>query len=323
MIKYYKLSEGKLVEGDSNTLQDPNLVWIDMVSPTKDEENLIESFFKIDVPTREETHDIEVSSRLYSEDGALFVTGTLMTGIETDTPETNSITFILKDKVLITVRYSESKAFGVFVLRASRKQHTKISHNIDILLGIMEAVIDCVSDGLKFIGIRLDEISKSIFKKDPKYKDVSTHNLQNILEHIGHYGDLNAKLSESLISISQMFIYLANSEIKYERSYKKTMEQYSKDISSLIDHTDYIGDRVNLLLNASLGMINIRQNNIIKIFSVAAVVFLPPTLIASIYGMNFKHMPELEWIAGYPLAISLMLISAILPYYYFKKKKWL
>jgi magnesium transporter len=232
MIKFYKNLDSKLTESSDNALSDKNLVWIDMIDPSKEEENEVESFFSIDVPTREEMHDIEVSSRLYSENDALYITATLITQVETGDPESHSVTFILKDKVLISLRYSDPKPFGIFLSRTARKQGASIKNNFDVLIGIMEAVVDCTSDSLKLIGIGLDDISKAIFKKNSKYRDNQT-NLQDVLEKIGHYGDLNGKLSESLISLSQLFIYLVTSSDSYKKGHTKILDTYSRDIDSL------------------------------------------------------------------------------------------
>ncbi len=321
MIKFYKISNSKLLEGSDILLGDAKLVWIDIMSPTKEDENKIESFFSIDIPTREEMHGIEISSRLYKENSALYLTATLITQIDANNTETHSVTFILKDNVLITLRYSELKSFDVFLNRISKKQDCDIKTNFDVLMGIMDSIIDAASDSLKIIGTGLDGISKSIFRAFPEDQG-KKGNLQNILGKIGKLGDLNGKFSESLLSLSQLFIYLINLSGS-KQFYKKAIDTHTKDIESLITHTNYLSTRVNLLLDASLGMINIRQNAIIKIFSVASVVFLPPTLIASIYGMNFDFMPEVKWTYGYPFAITLMCLSAVLPYYYFKKKGWL
>jgi magnesium transporter len=321
MIKCYKNSESKLVEKIDTTLIDNKLIWVDMISPDKAEEHDVEAMFSLDVPTKEEMLEIEVSSRLYYENDALYITVTLMTELETDEPESHSVTFIIKDNTLITLRYSEQKSFNIFLGRVARNQTEEIKNGFDVFIGIIEAVIDCISDALKIIGQELDQVSKSVFQKTSKSKNST--DFQEILKKIGHYGDLNGKLSESLLSMSQVFIYLMISGKKYKKHHKDSIETYDKDINSLIVHTNYFSNRVNLLLDATLGMINIRQNAIIKIFSIAAVVFLPPTLIASIYGMNFIHMPELKWLLGYPFAIALMCISSIVPYLYFKKKGWL
>jgi magnesium transporter len=211
----------------------------------------------------------------------------------------------------------------MYLGRVARGQAEPVKQGFDIFLGLMETVIDRLSDILEMIGRELDNTSKSIFQKTSANHN-DTAGFQAVLVALGRYGDLNGKLRESLLSLSRVFSYMLLSGGKYkDDSHKEALETYAKDISSLTEHATYVSNRVNLLLDATLGMVNIEQNTIIKIFSVAAVVFLAPTLIASIYDMNFEHMPELEWLLGYPFAVGLMILSAILPYLYFKKKGWL
>lgn len=322
MINKFQLKQGKLLTLKSFPQNLKNLVWLDIHAPTKAEELDIENLLAINLPTHEKMHEIETSSRLYCEKGIFYITATLITKIGTDDPETHSVTFIIKDDKLITLRYSQPKVFSVYLKRLSLGQVEPIHQGFDIFLGLMETIIDLLSDNLEMIGHGLDKISQSVFQKTSNIHDGTT-NLQQLLKSLGRYGDLNGKLRESLISLSRVFSYLLLSGGKYKQTHKEILETYSKDISSLTEHATYVSARVNLLLDATLGMINIEQNAIIKIFSVAAVVFLPPTLIASIYGMNFKHLPELNWSYGYPLALILMILSAVLPYLYFKKKSWL
>lgn len=321
MLRYFTLKDKKIIEqtGLPQTLS--NTVWIDMLSPDSTEEYEIEKLLAIDIPTHEEMHEIEVSSRLYSEKGAHYITATLVTQSESNKPETHSITFIIKDHILITLRYSEPKAFALFLSRVDKGQ-AEPKTGFDIFLGLMESVIDRLSDALEMIGHELDQTSASVFKQDHQEQNDS-NSFQAILKRIGLYGDLNGKLRESLLSLSRVFSYLLLFGGEHKKQHKEAIETNAKDIRSLTEHAMYISNRVNLLLDATLGMIQIEQNAIIKIFSIAAVVFLPPTLIASIYGMNFKHIPELEWFLGYPFAISIMITSALLPLLYFKRKGWL
>ena len=142
---------------------------------------------------------------------------------------------------------------------------------------------------------------------------------------LGRKGDLTSKVRESLVSIGRLLLFLANEAdtMKWPKDMRAQLQSMQRDVGSLSDHATYLTNKITFLLDAMLGVVNIQQNNIIKIFSVAAVVLMPPTLVASIYGMNFKHMPELEWIGGYPFALLLMLFAAVLPYLYFKWRKWL
>lgn len=322
MIKYYVSKDGKLTEVQNPPHNLEELIWVDMLFPSKEEERIIENLLSIETPTPEEMLEIEVSSRLYVENSAIFTTATLVTHFEKESPETNSVTFIFKEKTLVTLRYSEPKSFNMFLTRCNRNQTEYIKSGVDVFIGLTEAIIDRLSDALEMIGRELDSTSAKIFQKNSNQIS-SASSLQDLLKKIGRYGDLNGKLRESLLSLSRMIGYLVLMGGKYKQDHIEDLDTYTKDISAMNEYTNYVSSRINLLLDATLGMINIEQNNIIKIFSVAAVVFLPPTLIASIYGMNFKAMPELEWIFGYPFAIFLMVLCAFLPYLYFKKKGWL
>jgi magnesium transporter len=321
MVKYYLTHDGRLTESIKPPQSLDDLIWVDMLFPSKEEERDVENLLSIETPTPEEMLEIEVSSRLYVENGAIFTTATLVTHFEKDSPESNSVTFIFKDKTLITLRYAEPKAFSLFLNRCTRNSEP-LKSGVDIFVGLTEAIIDRLSDALEMIGRELDATSTKVFQKNTG-PAASSSNLQDLLKKIGRNGDLNGKLRESLLSLSRLIGYLLLMGGKNKQEHIEDLETYAKDITALNEYTNYVSSRINLLLDATLGMINIEQNAIIKIFSVAAVVFLPPTLIASIYGMNFKNMPELDWFFGYPFAIFLMILFAILPYLFFKKKRWL
>lgn len=323
MVKYYISQNGKIYESPQKPKTLEDLVWVDMNYPSEDEELEVENLINIETPTREEMSEIEVSSRLYVENGAIYTTATLVINFEKDVPESQSVTFIFKDKVLITVRYSEPRSFPMFLSRCSKQQQSPILTGVDVFIGITEAIIDRLSDALELIGRELDGTSTGVFQNSTNKENNGSSDLQVMLKKIGRYGDLNGKLRESLLTLSRQMSYLLLVGSKNKQEHIEDLETYVKDINALSEHTNYVSSRINLLLDAILGMINIEQNAIIKFFSVAAAVFLPPTLIASIYGMNFKVMPELEWPLGYPLAIALMLFSALGPYYYFRKKRWL
>jgi magnesium transporter len=191
-----------------------------------------------------------------------------------------------------------------------------------VLMDLLDAVIDRSADILERVGAEVDQISHSIFEPEegagpPSYND--------ILRALGRKGDLTSKVRESLVSIGRQLSFLVNEAdgMKWAKDVRAQLQSMQRDVLSLSDHATYLTNKITFLLDAMLGVVNIQQNNIIKIFSVAAVVFMPPTLVASIYGMNFRHMPELDLRFGYPIAIALMLLAAVLPYLYFKWRKWL
>lgn len=321
MIRYYHLVDNQLHMAEEQPLDLSGVIWIDIAHPNKQEEFNLERLLDLDIPTREEMHEIEVSSCLYSRDHARYITTTVVAQETLGDYTSHSLTFILKDNRLITLHYFDIPAFNKFMIRQKRRGYEDCKCGSTLFMGLIEIVIDQVSDDLEMIGRELDGISKIVFKNNNTHNN--THDLKQILKKIGHYGDLNGKLRESLLSLTRAVNFLLIVESEYKKIQRETLETFSKDLVSLTEHEGYTTSRVNLLLNATMGMINIEQNAIIKIFSVAAVVFLPPTLIASIYGMNFHHMPELFWHYGYPLALILMVVSALLPYFFFKRKRWL
>ena len=295
-------------------------VWIDLVAPTVQEDRMVEQYLGIAVPTREEMQEIEVSSRLYLENGARYMTATLMCQSETATPITTPVTFILAGHRLTTVRYDDPRPFAIVTNKLGRACSAKATGD-NVMMELLDAVIDRSADILERIGAEIDQISHTIFEPDadatPSYNDV--------LKALGRKGDLTSKVRESLVSIGRLLLFLANEAetMKWAKDARTQVQSMQRDVVSLTDHASYIANKVTFLLDAMLGVVNIQQNAIIKIFSVAAVVLMPPTLVASIYGMNFKHMPELDFEFGYPLAIAVMVLAAVLPYMWFKWKKWL
>ena len=298
-------------------------VWFDLVTPTVAEDKLLEGTLGIAVPTREEMQEIEVSSRLYQENGARYMTATLMCQSDTATPKTTAVTFILAGHKLVTVRYDEPRPFTLISNKLARQCAPTVSGE-SILMDLLDAVIDRNADILERAGAEIDRASHDIFEPEGRRVD-RTITYRYILKTIGRKGDLTSKVRESLVSIGRLVLYLANEAdtMKWPKETRSQLKSMQRDVQSLSDHATYLANKVTFLLDAMIGVMSVEQNNIIKIFSVAAVALMPPTLIASIYGMNFKHMPELDWSFGYPLAIVLMVIAAILPYWFFKWKRWL
>jgi magnesium transporter len=299
-----------------------NAVWFDLVNPSQQEDKIVERKLGIAVPTREEMQEIEVTSRLYVENGARYMTATLMCQSDTDTPKTTAVTFILSGHRLITVRYDEPRPFMIVGNKLARICPAG-ANGESVLMELLDAVIDRAADILERIGAEVDQVSHDIF--EPEAEQKRSH--QDILKVIGRKGDLTSKVRESLVSIGRVLLYLANEadseNMRWAKETRSQLRGMQRDVQSLSDHATYLSNKITFLLDAMLGVVFIEQNNIIKIFSIAAVVLMPPTLVASIYGMNFKHMPELDWTLGYPLAILLMLAAAALPYFIFKWKKWL
>jgi magnesium transporter len=297
-------------------------LWIDLVSPSKAEETLVEQNILLELPTREEMQEIELSSRLYKDNDILFMTATMIAQSESADLKLDAVTFILTAQQLITIRYVEPQAFKLFGAQLPKMDVTH-NHAIVLLMDLLDAIIDRQADILELVGRHLDDYSKTIFRPMSNQKEVKL-DYHQLLVQIGANGDLNTKARESLVTFNRLITFFGQMAVlKIDHEGQARLATLNKDITSLSDHANFLSGEVNFLLNATLGMVNIEQNNIIKIFSVAAVIFLPPTLIASIYGMNFALIPELHWKGGYFMALGLMLLSSWLPYKYFKWRKWL
>ncbi len=297
-------------------------IWIDLVNPSYDEDKLVESLVGVSIPTRDEMQEIELSSRLYFENGARYMTATLLCQSDTPAPKTTPVTFILAGQRLVTVRYDEPRPFAIIRYKLGKSCPQNVTGQT-ILMDLLDAVIDRAADILERVGTEVDRVSFDIFTRKLSPSERSRR-YPVILQTIGRKGDLSSKVRESLVSIMRLILFLANDEgARWSKEMRAQLKSMQRDVQSLSDHTTFLTNNITFLLDAMVGVVTIEQNNIIKIFSVAAVVFMPPTLVASIYGMNFKVMPELEWIYGYPFAIGVMITAAVLPFLYFKWRKWL
>jgi magnesium transporter len=312
----------KIVVNDLTVLPD-NAVWIDLFNPTAVEDKAVERLAGIAIPTREDMQEIEISSRLYIENGARYMTATLMCHSDTDMPRTTAVTFILGDHRLVTVRYDLPKPFALVEAKLGRFCTPMITGEM-VLMELLDAVIDRCADILERCGAEIDQVSHDIFEPESE-RHGHAKQYSQILISIGRKGDLTSKVRESLVSIGRVVAFLSAvvEGVKWSKDMREQLKTMQRDVGSLTDHASYLSNKITFVLDAMLGVVNLEQNNIIKLFSVMAVVLMPPTLIASIYGMNFKVMPELEWVHGYPMALMMMLIAAILPYWLFKWKKWL
>jgi len=298
-------------------------IWIDLLSPTEEEEQIVEKYLKLGIPTKKEMEEIEPSSRLYAEQDSLFMTVTMIAQSDHPEAKADAVTFILSDNKVITVRYIDPLSFNLFISKLKRLK-TIECNAVEILIGLLETATDRLADILEKVSYKFDEISHMIFHKNESNGTSGEITHTQLLQAIGINGVLGTKTRDSLVTFNRLGLFLEQKyAAKMDNDLKSRLAVINKDIRALSDYAVFISSEVNFLLDATLGMINIEQNSIIKIFSVAAVIFLPPTLIASIYGMNFKHMPELAWLGGYPVSIGFMIISAFIPYQYFRKKKWL
>jgi len=297
-----------------------NAVWIDLLNPEPEEVARVERALGFNLPTLEEMREIETSSRLYQEKGAFFMTAILIHRADTEIPDSVPVTFILAGHCLITLRHAEPQPFRMFAAQTA-KPGTGHETGEMALVGLLDAIVDRLADILEKVQERVTELSREVFAQD---KRRPSDGFEMALKRLGRDQGLVGRARESLVSISRVLSFLGRSgEQPVQAEMERGLKTLVQDVASLSDHTSYLANNMNFLLEAILGLISIEQNNIIKIFSVAAVMFLPPTLIASIYGMNFEFMPELAWPYGYPAVLIVMILSAVTPYLYFKRRDWL
>jgi len=327
MLTVYDAADGVLLKRDGPDAIGPGSVWIDLLNPSKDEDLLVEQALSVSVPTREEMSEIEASSRLYQEGGGYYMTAVVLHQPETappaEPPVATPVTFILAGHRLVTVRYTEPRAFQIFLNRAQKKDAACMT-GAAVLVGLLEAIIDREADRVERVQGEVDKLSQTIFGTRGGER-TRTRRFDVNIRTIGREGELTSRSRECLLTLDRLLTYLAHvmSERGDEKGLRAKVKTASRDVQSLADHIGYLSTKITFLLDATLGMINNEQNTIIKIFSVLAVALMPPTLVGTIYGMNFEHMPELKWLFGYPFAIGLMIVSALLPWLYFKRKGWL
>jgi magnesium transporter len=298
-------------------------LWLDLLEPTVEEERLVEARVDVSVPTREEMREIESSSRLYEEDGAIYLTATVLTKLDTNEPENSQVTFIIKGPRLVTNRYVDPLPFRRYIAYAERHP---LSCNTApaILAGLLESLVNRIADVIERVSSDMDVASSEVFnpsrlnKRRKRQRD-----FRKVLERVGQGGELIAKTRESLVSLSRLLSYVQQTNLQITSDVRNRLRTLARDVVALSDHANFLGTNLNFLLDATLGMINIDQNNILKIFSVVTVFLLPPSVIAGIYGMNFQHIPWLAERWGFYAALGLMLLSAFVPYLLFKRRGWL
>jgi magnesium transporter len=316
MVRVYSLKQGKLEQHKNLPHEEmaalKNIVWIDLQSPSQQEKEFIEKTYRIEFFTYQEVQEIESSSRFLETEETIEIN---LGFISTDADLTvQNVTFILKDSILFTYRQGDLKTFAETVRRLKSMNAETKEHGLDIFLAILETRIDSDADLIEGVNRRVNTISKELISRKSLKEDL----LLGIAQLQENTMLLHETITEKQRVVSSLIRIPEFNKIENER-----LKVIMKDIGSLLQHAQFSSERLEYLQNTFLGLVNIEQNTVIKIFTVVTVVFMPPTLIASIYGMNFKFMPELHWLAGYPFAIVLMIGSSMIFLWYFKRKKWL
>ena len=300
-------------------------IWIDLLEPTKEEEALAEKLVGTNIPTRAELKQIEPSSRLYQSHGAAFMTASVLYGIDEGRPSSDPIGFILTDKYVVSVRYVDPRPFRIISENLYAEPELATDAR-SVFVRLLDGIVDRLADEFELAGAEVEAISRRIFDSHAHRASRGSPELrlEAILMRIGKAEQLLAKLRETSVSTNRLLTFLISLDaMEDDHSNRRHVESLIADTQALNDHSNFLGDNLTFLLDATLGLISLQQNTVMKVFSVFAVVFMPPTLIAGIYGMNFEHMPELKWLYGYPYALVLMLASAIIPYYIARRRGWL
>jgi magnesium transporter len=300
-----------------------DVVWIDLLEPTAEEEKGVEQALNINVPTREEMREIESSNRLYEENGVLYMTATIVTKLDTDLPQSTQATFILDGQHLITNRYTDPLPFRRFISYA--ETHPAACSSAPVLLvGLLEAIINRIADVIERVASDLDQISSEVFAPGRNRRMATSRDFRHVLGRVGQSGELVSKARESLVSLGRLLVFVQQATtVQISQDTRARFRTLSRDVTAMSDHASFLGDKVQFGLDATLGMVTIDQNNILKIFSVVTVFLLPPSVIAGFYGMNFEHIPWLHEQWGWYVALGMMLASSLLPYLWFKRKGWL
>ncbi|MFG1403232.1 magnesium transporter CorA family protein [Xanthobacter sediminis] len=300
----------------------PAAVWIDLLAPEPEEAAAVERLTRITIPTRKKMREIEPTSRLFVDGDARFMTAALLCGSDTAAPSVEPATFILTHDRLISVRYTEPRAFVTVAAHLTRSCPSPVFSEF-ILIALLEAIVDQAADILEQIAAEVEDASSRIFSSE-RSRSAGSDRYRAILAQIARAEGVISFGRESLASLQRLLSFLgADPDARpLSPGAHAPLKSMTRDIAGLSDYAAFLGDKVQFLLDATIGMVGIEQNNIMKIFAVLTLVLTPPTLISSIYGMNFAHMPELQWPYAYPLALLAMLISGILPYLYFKQRGW-
>jgi len=315
MLNIFTLENGRLVRIQPEEIKTRAPIWVDVIMPSQEEREWVTRTFTITLPQPEHLRDIEASARFYEENGELHVRSDFLLGKESGSRSV-IVAFVLANKVLFSVHEEDLPVFQRFRLR-SHVQPDIIADCHDVLIDLYGADVELSADALEEAYADIGGISGTVLNKEVSDKDAAT-----VLANIAHAEHVNGRIRRNLMDTRRAISFMMRSRLLIPEQMEEA-RQIMQDIDSLDGHTAFLFDKINFLMNTTVGFININQNKIVRLFSVAAVALLPPTLIASVYGMNFRHMPELEWASGYPFALSLMALSVALPFWMFHRKGWL
>jgi len=317
MLRLFRIEDGLIKEMDCNSSDLPSQIlnanWIDAHEPDDDERDLLQLLLHTDLPESDEFDEIETSARCFVDQAGIHVHPLFLSQTE-GRHVTVSVACILQPQHLITIREGDLADFRLLRMRARRGQ-VECRSPSELLVILLDQKVENHADTLEDIHRQLEDVSHMVLEDEES-------ELEDAIGKLAKLEDSNGKIRLCLMDTQRDISFLLR-HLRDQADHIETLREIARDVETLMSHTTFLFDKINFLMDSTQGFINIEQNQIIKIFSIAAVVFLPPTLVASIYGMNFKYMPELNMVLGYPWALALMVLSGIAPYWYFKRKGWL
>jgi len=306
------------------TVESADPIWIDLYQPSDEERHQVASRHKVDVPSKDTLSEIESSSRLFSRDRMVCVSMPLIPSRGSADPMPPPLGFVLAPNILVTIHFSE--VHGIDRAAAYFKTNNPPPSSVHVFVSILEVMVDYTADLLEHLGQDVTKISRRSFReyaKAPGHGPKTSKTLRATLVEVGTVGEHLSEVRDTLLGIQRIASFVSESARSWlpEDAYVR-LQTANRDVVSLTDFETHLSDKVQFLLDAVLGFINTEQNEIFKVLTIASVVGIPPTLIASMYGMNFRNMPELSWAWGYPYGLALIVISIVLPILWFKSRGW-
>ena len=301
----------------------PAVTWIDLLHPTHEERASVEGGHGLELPSREELSQVELSSRLSERNGVLFLSMPAVSHMDGLDQAQSPLGFVLSKNLLVTIRYAQLHAFETVAEECAKNGGSFSS--VDTFAALVDGMLELSADMIEQIAALLDGVSRAVFSKLGKQSHVTQSNdeLRRVLIDVGNAGERLSRIRGSVLGLQRIIPFVAASEQDWiPANIRVRLKTTQSDLSSLTEYETHLSDKVQFLLDAVLGFINTKQNDIFQVLTVISIVGIPPTLVASIYGMNFKNMPELSWAWGYPYGLVLILLSAILPILWFKWRRW-
>ncbi|MGB3917458.1 magnesium/cobalt transporter CorA [Thiothrix litoralis] len=317
MLRFFGFADGRLLEhklsADLLDYATSHTGWIDAQDTSDEERDRLEILLHTELPESDDVEEIESSARYFIDSSGIHVHSLFVTQSE-GRMDTTTVAFILQPDRLITVREQELADFRLLRMRARRGQ-VEVRSPRHLLLTMFEQKVENLADTIEDLHHELEITSHKVLEE-------TDTDLESAIDDLAALEDSNGKVRLCLMDTQRSISFLQR-HLRDTQAAQEIIPEIIRDIETLMSHTTFLFDKINFLMGTTQGFINIEQNKIIKMFSIAAVVFLPPTLVASLYGMNFRVMPELDWVFGYPMAIGLMILAGVMPYWYFKRKGWI